>query len=561
MLTKLRIRNFKQFQDVEIELGQNVVLVGANNSGKTTVLQALALWYAGVQSERGLTVPFALPIVLGEQTGMTTINRLDVTSIPVPDVRLLWRDLHVHNGNESQIYLGVSGILEGKEWSWDLKFQYANEESFYCYPVISDDSSARIPKGATTARMGFVPPMSGLIATEDRLERGSIQRRIGEGRTAETLRNLCYQVYESNAQTGNWDKLVGQIREMFAGELLPPEYLSSRGEIRMAYKERSGTTFDLSASGRGMLQILLLLSYMYTNPGAVLLLDEPDAHLEIIRQREIYALLTKTAHQQGSQIIAASHSEVVLEEAAGLDTAIALVGKPHRIDQRSESQIKKALRDIRVVDYYQAEEVGWVLYLEGSTDLAILQAFAAKLGHEARTPLERPFVYYLEINKPSAAEDHFHGLREAKTDLVGIALFDRIPKSKLKSGRGLTKIMWQRREVENYLSQPDTLVAYAVAQGHPNAESMMREIIQLLVPPIALQNPADKWWLDTKVSDDFLDRLFEMYFERSRLPNTMRKTSYHVLANFVPKDQIDPEVIEKLDAIVAVAKQAKPRKD
>jgi len=34
MLTRLRIRNFKTLQDVDIPLGQNVVLIGPNNSGR-----------------------------------------------------------------------------------------------------------------------------------------------------------------------------------------------------------------------------------------------------------------------------------------------------------------------------------------------------------------------------------------------------------------------------------------------------------------------------------------------------------------------------------------------
>ena len=49
MLTKLRLRNFKLFEDVEIELAGRVVFVGPNNSGKTSALQALALWNAGVR--------------------------------------------------------------------------------------------------------------------------------------------------------------------------------------------------------------------------------------------------------------------------------------------------------------------------------------------------------------------------------------------------------------------------------------------------------------------------------------------------------------------------------
>jgi predicted ATPase len=79
--------------------------------------------------------------------------------------------------------------------------------------------------------------------------------------------------------------------------------------------------------------------------GSVLLLDEPDAHLEILRQRQIYHVLTEMASEQSSQIIVASHSEVVLNQAARRDMVIDFVGKPHRIDNRG-SQVLKSLRDI-----------------------------------------------------------------------------------------------------------------------------------------------------------------------------------------------------------------------
>ena len=42
MLTKLCLRKFKRFEEVEIELGSPVVFVDPNNSGKTSALQALA---------------------------------------------------------------------------------------------------------------------------------------------------------------------------------------------------------------------------------------------------------------------------------------------------------------------------------------------------------------------------------------------------------------------------------------------------------------------------------------------------------------------------------------
>ena len=49
MLTKLTIRNFKRFGEIEVELGNPVVFVGPNNSGKTSAMQALALLDIGVK--------------------------------------------------------------------------------------------------------------------------------------------------------------------------------------------------------------------------------------------------------------------------------------------------------------------------------------------------------------------------------------------------------------------------------------------------------------------------------------------------------------------------------
>jgi hypothetical protein len=315
-------------------------------------------------------------------------------------------------------------------------------------------------------------------------------------------------------------------------------------------------------------QTLLLLAYLYGNPGSVLLLDEPDAHLEILRQRQIYQLLTQVARQQGSQIVAASHSEVVLNEAADRDVVIAFVGSPHRIDDRG-SQVLKALAEIGFDQYYQAEQTGWVLYLEGSTDLAILQAFALSIGHPAARYLERPFVHYV-ANKPQRARDHFFGLREAKKDLAGLAIYDRLDRE-MQQPPGLWEIMWNRREIENYLCYPEVLLTYATASAQKDQpgplfaaaeagkrQAIMQDCINDLVLPVALRNRDDRWWSDVKASDEFLDRLFDAFFKRLGLPNLMRKSDYHVLAELVPEGLIGAEVIEKLDSIVKVAQDARP---
>ena len=465
MLTRLVIRNFKRFGEVEVDLGNPVVFIGPNNSGKTSAMQALALWDVGLkrwnEKRAGKSTPEKRPGV--------TVNRRDLVAIPIPDANLLWRGLHVRDvqrvegrqrTSNIRIDLVVEGVTRGRQWTCGLEFDYANEESFYCRPLrrSGDGTAGRmpVPDEAGHGRIAFLPPMSGLAATETRLDEGAVNVRIGEGRTAEVLRNLCFRIRE--AEPSPWNTLVDHIRSLFGVELDPPRYVAERGEIAMTYREH-GARLDLSSSGRGLQQTLLLLAYMHGNPGAVLLLDEPDAHLEILRQRQIYRLLTSVARETGSQIIAASHSEVLLNEAAGQDVVVAFVGRPHRIDDRG-SQVLKALREIGFDQYYQAEQTGWVLYVEGSTDLSILMAFARRLRHSrALRALERPFVQYVG-NQPRAVQNHFHGLREALPELRGAPLFDRLGSMPPKI-TPVECLIWRRREIENYVCTRATLEAYA----------------------------------------------------------------------------------------------------
>jgi hypothetical protein len=89
----------------------------------------------------------------------------------------------------------------------------------------------------------------------------------------------------------------------------------------------------------------------------------------------------------------------------------------------------------------------------------------------------------------------------------------------------------------------------------------MEECFEDFVPRAALRDPADRWWVETKISDDFLDRLFPAFFEKLGIPNLMNKTNYHHLARHVTRDQIDHEVSTVLDSIVEVAREAKPSRE
>lgn len=558
MLTRIHIRRFKRFDNVEIELAQPVVFIGPNNSGKTSALQALALWALGVRKwverrkDTGAT----------RRTGVT-INRRELVNIPLLNTYSLWRALQVRQGNTPiRLEIIVEGIDEREgAWTCGLEFDTPDPENIRCRPLGTRDENTTpptIPAAARAVEVAFLPPMSGLVTQEDLLQRGSIDRRLGEGRTADVLRNLCYRVYEENP--GGWEKLKKAMVSLFGAALHDPAYDAETGILALAYEEE-GRQFDLTASGQGFRQTLLLLAYLYNQPGAVLLLDEPDAHLEILRQRQIYQVVVEAARVQGSQVIMATHSEVILNEAGTRDLLIAFVGKPHKVAKKEA--ILRALGDYGFEHYVQGEQRGWVLYLEGATDLAILQAFARLLDHPAQEALAQPFVHYV-TNLPGRVQEHFAALQEAFPALVGVAIFDRIEKN-ITPRPGLQMVMWERREIENYFALPETLMAYARAGLQPDlfgsAEitrraELMQDLITQRIPPVALNDRSHRWWRDTKMSDDFLDELFEAYFNAIPWPLLLRKSHYYQLVDYLPADLIDAEVGAKLDLIVRTAESA-----
>ena len=575
MLIKMTVRNFKRLQEVEIELGNPVVFVGPNNSGKTSAMQALALWGVGIRrwfEKRGSDTKL-------ERRPGVTINRRELHSIPHPSAKLLWHDLHVRESsrvdgkqqtNNVRVDIKVTGVSEGSPWSCGLEFDYANEESFYCRPLRLEEGKSprrmKVPETASAVQIAFLPPMSGLAATETRLYKGAIDVRIGEGRTADVLRNLCLEVLER--ESSDWDGVVQQIRDSFGVELNEPTYVAERGEVSMTYRER-GCEFDLSSSGRGLQQTLLILAYMRLNPGSVLLLDEPDAHLEILRQRQIYRLISEAASASQTQIIAASHSEVLLNDAAERDLVIAFIGRPHRLEGRT-SQLRKALAEIGFDHYLRAEQTKFVLYLEGSSDLSILRAFARRLKkEEVLKVLDTPFVHFVG-NRLASVEHHFYGLSEAVPDLKGIALFDRMDKP-LTDTPSLRLMSWKKREIENYLCTKATLVEFAgslsaetlplfaAPQSEQCRAAMSKAIGQVETALETLGGPSP-WGDEIKASDEVLKPIFKNYFSLSGMPGAMTKRSFHELVNHMPEDEIDPEVTEKLDAIAEMANRASPAK-
>lgn len=574
MVTGIKIKNFKVLHDTGwLPLEGNVVFIGPNNSGKTTALQALALWNYGIQKwiekkqKSKATIRTA-----------AVINRKDLFAIPVSSSRLIWTNLFALSSDRDgsgkikgtkyiNIEIVVKGINEGKEWTCGLEFRYDSEETIYVKPVqyLENNIANNDVVFLQNINVAFLPPMSGLKLEEEKLLFSTVEYRMGEGRTAEVLGNLCYQVLnpenellaKNRRPADDWALMTEKLKSLFLIDLQKPD-LDNKGILRLKYIDAYGNELEMSSSGRGMQQIILLLAYILIKPNCVILLDEPDAHLEILKQEQVYELLSDIAQKKNSQLLIASHSEIVLKKAASTND-IVIAFYPHSSPQvyKHPKEILKALHTIGFEEYYLAQSKGWILYLEGGTDLPILKKFAEILKHPVLPFLEGSFHKTINTNEPQQARAHFSGLRDAKNDLIGVAVYDNVD-NPLNMMNGLSEAKWNKNEIENYFFSQQLLLTWA--KGRVSAdlfgpyeadqrEEAMQKALDDVLPGAARRDPNDSYWSEIKASSE-IQKILKAYFRYLGYPGDSSKARYVDIMDYLSKDNIEAEVNEKLDFIL-----------
>jgi hypothetical protein len=591
----VEIENFKRFgQHQRIELDHPAVLIGPNNCGKTTAIQALALW------SQALREWFAARQNSSATERISTpLNRLNIVAVPVQRTRLFWHNTHVRLGNKDiplRITVGVEH--RGKVVPISMRFRNQGDELVYCQPEGNIRNDLGLLAKAAAIRVELLYPMSGLETEEALLQPGRIDVLLGQGQTAQVLRNLCLAVHRAAPQ--DWVRICELMTRLFDATLMEPQE-TARGSIELKYRQRSAKeAFDVSSSGRGFQQMLLIFAYLYSHKSSVLLIDEPDAHLEILRQKQVYVLLRDIASANRSQVILITHSEVILDEA--LDTHLTLLLDGRADDLANKRDIRNSLKHFGTSHYLKARERGYLLYVEGSTDIDMLRAFAERLEHPVvDTWDERINVFYVQNNYPSqhldaelerveggfgvTPRDHFNGLRSLLPGLRGLAILDNDgrPRSQqsMASDPALKIAFWKRYEIENYFVSPALLREFASSHYREDDlfESRRQSVIDQVLDRLLLDDifggiEADLaawreagdhaarllWEAKTeriKLSE-FAENFFRRLAQHLGEPLLLRKGEFHRLVKLVPIQSVPAEVREKLNLLQDVFQNAAP---
>jgi len=591
LLHYVEIQNFKHFGDKQrIELDHPAVLIGPNNCGKTTAIQAIALWSQAVKTwfdAKGKSTP--------KERTATSLNRLNIVSVPVQRTRYFWHNTAVRSGNQDIPLLITVGILhENQIVPVTMRFRNQGDELVYCTP--DDETIKRLEAVEAAAQLNveLLYPMSGLETEEPILQPGRIDVLLGQGQTAQVLRNLCLLVFKDSPE--DWREIASLMKRLFSVELYEPTE-TARGSIDLFYRQsKVKEPLDVSIAGRGLQQMLLIFAYLYSHRRSVLLIDEPDAHLEILRQKQVYVLLREIAERNESQAILVTHSEVILDEALDHNLTLLLGGKAD--DLAAKTEIRNSLKHYGAEHYIRARERGYVLYVEGGTDVVVLRSLAELIAHPITEAWDaRINTFYVQNNFPDPDLDaelerveggfgvtpkkHFFALREMVPGLRGLAILDNDGNARTDSDEGDLRIAyWKRYEVENYVVTPTVLRSFVVDhyKDLPLFGAFETEADEIF-DQLSLERVFDgqekdfRTWKEASSDaarllweartarvklSDFAEEFFRRLADKLGHAMLLRKGELHQLIRFIEPESIPAEVTEKLDLLQALFESALP---
>lgn len=312
MINSIRLTRFKQFKDTEFELRPFGVLMGENNSGKTTVLQAIWLALSSLHQGKLLTIDRKNLQIKVSSTGY---YMFDFPFVPQGDLNSLFYN---KISREGSTYDETSGtILEvvderGNSFRLHLRELFKNLNVKLLTPA-QELERPQLQKYAPLYISGF----SGLNFQEERMFPATIETKIAAGDVQSIVRNIVLDLrqhapekyrYLEKIMKEEFDFRIKEVHYYGEDELFVfSEYEESKKEGNLG--------LEFSSCGSGIMQILQIIAVILRNcpeKTKVVLIDEPDAHLHEGLQVKFVNILMRMQQELGIQMILSTHSAAVI---------------------------------------------------------------------------------------------------------------------------------------------------------------------------------------------------------------------------------------------------------
>lgn len=513
MIEKIRLQKFKRFKDHTIDLKSQgiTVLAGGNNSGKSSLLHAIAIWEFCkliLKVEKG---PEALLAASGGQ-GLG-VSADEFLPIALPSLKHLWTNLKSQKeGTDTDGYnlkISCFWTLNSVEKHLEIGLSLANDRLFIKVTSSNIAENEHIPTAA------YLPTFAGILERESKVSLAERRKLVGKGLAGSVLRNLILEIYEKNKKererlkkgrtkisnrdlkilkgTDPYELLLRNIRDIFRTGLrikdfndLYHTYIkidSYKGEYtdrRVFKKYPKYNPRDLMVEGSGFLQWLNVFSLSLNPEINILLLDEPDAHLHPSLQFKMIEELDAISRTAQKQVLIATHSSEIIKSIKPMQ--IMQIGTTIKY-LNTESQKVGLLAGIGAEYSPQLDKLKRtkkVLFVEGEIDYKFLK----RAGEIIDSPISEEIIPWITATGHKERKHLFVELSKEIPGLRGLSIRDRDDepvatvdeslrdKIHTNGDTSLYYCKWKRRNIESYL-----VIPAVIAKVSNKTENDVREYI------------------------------------------------------------------------------------
>ena len=481
-LKTLYLKNYRGFREHTINFKEQTVIVGKNNAGKSTIIEALRL--VVFVSKKFSTVHFInSPEWLKRYYDINLGLRIKGIS---PDIKSLISNydsiFYYYRDDERPIY--IKAIFEDNSY---LEIYLGKEENIYA--LVHDSEGKLITNNATAKLQAFdkvsILPQIGPLAEEEKiLTEYYVRRSEDYALSSLHFRNQLkykmelFPIFKEYMEKYS-DNII--IDELDTGSNIPTMdnlNLFVRNEHFPVEIGRLGNGFQMWS------QIIWFLAK--SNMSDTIILDEPDVYLHADLQRKLYKLLF-SMHKQfiiathSIEIISATAPENILlvdktkvkskyiEDSLHLQCIIEGLGSSYNLEMTKLSQCKKCIL-VEGNDFEYLNAFYNIIHIDDNSDLSDIPKFA--IGGKAELPSA--------VNISKFLKEHFENPIECYC-LIDKDYYTDEEIEQTYSKYGVTDLnihIWKSKEIENYLINPKVIRKICLSKG---IDISLQDIIKKIV--------------------------------------------------------------------------------
>ncbi len=359
------IERFKNLASIELSVNGISLLVGGNNAGKSSVLQAIQFGTSVAQTSElqgGAWVQERLS---------TSIGQSDFVYSPIKDVLSLARNARLREAEADAIRITYKDA--GQESRITVR---KGRNKNILLELVGRSLGERL-QSIQEPYCALVTGLAGIPSEEEFETNIVVRKAAAKGDSNSVFRNILLQLRNQQAK---WDLFQQQIARIFPGYEINLSFDPDVHEtIECTVRKSDGIVYPIDTCGTGVLQAIQIFSYINLFEPKVLLLDEPDSHLHPNNQKQLAKELIAVS-EKGLNVIVSTHSKHLVESL--IDSSNLVWLKNGSVQTDVEDYELKALMEIGALNV--GEKIGnpSVIFLTEDKNYGIFQIVLESNGFD-----------------------------------------------------------------------------------------------------------------------------------------------------------------------------------